>query len=158
MHSPISILVKDPVPVRKGPEVESDDSDDGFVVQFDPNFSEYNLMANRQYKEKKCSQELKLATYPVSNLFMHYCYHMESYKKIINHAQTHPIENEYIKDVMKDSIAKMVKFTTESGMVASAASNYVNNNTSTIKHMLLTPCNGCSTHYCVASPRYTKEK
>jgi hypothetical protein len=35
---------------------------------------------------------------------------------------------------MKESIGKMIKFATESGMVASAVSNDVNNNTSTIKH------------------------
>jgi hypothetical protein len=36
--------------------------------------------------------------------------------------------------VMKESIGKMIKFTTESGMVASADSNNVSKNTSTIKH------------------------
>jgi hypothetical protein len=37
---------------------------------------------------------------------------------------------------MKESIDKMIKFTTESGMVASANSNDVSKNTSTIKHRL----------------------
>jgi hypothetical protein len=72
MQSPIPILFTDSLPVRKGLEFSPDDSADGFEVQFDPNFSEYNLMANRQYRETKYSQELKLATYPVSNVFMPY--------------------------------------------------------------------------------------
>jgi hypothetical protein len=100
---------------KKGVSSSSEDSADGFEVHFDPNYSEYNLMANRQYKEKKYSHELKLATYPVSNVFMHYCYHMESYKTLINYAQTHPEEN--IKEFMKYIITKMFKFTTERGMV-----------------------------------------
>jgi hypothetical protein len=53
MQSPISILVMDMLPVRKGVGSSSDDSADGFEVQFDPNFSEYDLMANRPYKEMK---------------------------------------------------------------------------------------------------------
>jgi hypothetical protein len=91
-------------------------------------------MANRQYKEKKYSQELKLATSPVTNVFMPYRYHIESYKTLINYAQTHPKANEYLKEVMKDSIAKMVRFTTESGMVECAAGGDTKSNTSTIKH------------------------
>jgi hypothetical protein len=114
--------------------LSSDDSADGFEIQFDPNFSEYDLMANREYKDTKYSQELKLATSPVSNVFMIYRYHMESYKTLINYAQPHPKANEYLKEVMKDSIAKMMKFTTENGMVVSADSNDMNNKTSTIKH------------------------
>jgi CRISPR/Cas system-associated protein Cas10 (large subunit of type III CRISPR-Cas system) len=121
MQSPIPILVVDALPVRKGVGSSSEDSADGFEVDFDPNYSEYDLMANRKYKETKYSQELKLSTSPVYNVFMPYCYHMESYKTLINYAQTYPKENEYLKEVMKDSIAKMVKFTTESGMVKSAA-------------------------------------
>jgi vacuolar-type H+-ATPase subunit D/Vma8 len=93
-------------------------------------------MANRQYNETQYSQELKLATSPVSNVFMPYRYHMETYKKIINYAQTHPKANDYLKEVMKESIDKMIKFTTESGMVASANSNDVSKNMSTIKHRL----------------------
>jgi hypothetical protein len=91
-------------------------------------------MANRQYKETKYSKELKVATSPVLKVFMHCRYHMESYKTPINYAQTHPTANEYFKEVMKDTISKIVKFTTESGMVVSAASNNVNNNISTIKY------------------------
>jgi hypothetical protein len=91
-------------------------------------------MANRQYKETKYSQELKLATSPVSNVFMPYRYHIESYKTLISYAQTHPKANEYLKEVMKDSIAKMVRFTTESGMVDFAAIGDTTSNTSTIKH------------------------
>jgi ligand-binding SRPBCC domain-containing protein len=64
---------------------------------------------------------------------MYYRYHMESYKTLINYVHTHRKTNEDLKEVMKDSIAKMVKFTTESDVVASAPSNDVNNNTSTIK-------------------------
>jgi vacuolar-type H+-ATPase subunit D/Vma8 len=61
---------------------------------------------------------------------------MESYKTLINYAQTHPKANDYLKEVMKESIDKMIKFTTESGMVASAVSNDVSKNKSTIKHRL----------------------
>jgi hypothetical protein len=93
-------------------------------------------MANRQYKETKYSQELKLATSPVYNVFMHYRYHMESYKTLIKYAQTHPQANEYLKEVMKDSIAQMVRFTTESGMVDCAAVGDTKSNTYTIKHRL----------------------
>jgi hypothetical protein len=50
-----------------------------------------------------------------------YRYHMESYKTLINYAQTHSKSNEYLKEVMKDSISKMVRFTTESDMVDCAA-------------------------------------
>jgi hypothetical protein len=114
----------------------SEDSADSFEVHFDPNYSEYDLMAKRQYKETKYSQELKLATSPVSNVSMHYRYHMESYKTLINYAQTHPTENEYLKEVMKDSIAKMVRFTTESVMVDYAAVGDTKSNASTIKHRL----------------------
>jgi hypothetical protein len=134
LQSPIPILVTDPLPVIKSQEVASDQSADGYVVQFDPCYSENDLMANRHYNDTHYSQELKLATYPVANVFMPYRYHMESYKTLINYAQTHPKANEYLKEVTKESIGKMIKFTTESGMVASAVSNDMNNNTSTIKH------------------------
>jgi hypothetical protein len=73
MESPIQILVTDHLPVR---ELVSDDLADGYAVQFDINYSEYDLMANRQYNEMQYSQELNLATYPVVNGFMPYCYHM----------------------------------------------------------------------------------
>jgi hypothetical protein len=91
-------------------------------------------MANRQYNETQYSQELKLATSPVANVFLSNLYHMESYKTLINYAQTHPKANEYLKEVTKESIGKMIKFTTESGMVASADSNDVSKSTSTIEH------------------------
>jgi hypothetical protein len=65
---------------------------------------------------------------------MPYCYHMESYQTLINYAQTHPEENKYLKEVMKESIGKMIKFTTESGMVGSADSNDVSKKMSTTKH------------------------
>jgi hypothetical protein len=91
-------------------------------------------MANRQYKETKYSQELKLETSPVSNVFMPYRYHMESYKTLIKYALTHPKANEYLKEVMKDSIAKMVRFITEIGMVECAAGGNTKFYTSTIKH------------------------
>jgi hypothetical protein len=71
-----------------------------------------------------------VATSPVSNVVMHYPYHTESYKTLIKYAQTHLKANEYLKEVMKDSIAEMVKFTTESGMVESAVVNYTQNNSS----------------------------
>jgi hypothetical protein len=137
MQSPILILVTDALPVRKGVRSSPEDSADGFEVHFDPNYIEYDLMENRQYKETKYSQELKLATSPVSNVFMPFHYHMESYKTLINYAQTHPKANEYLKEVIKDSISKMVKFTTESGVVESTAVDDTKNNTSTIKHRLL---------------------
>jgi hypothetical protein len=78
MQSPIPILFTDALPVRKGGGSLSEDSADSFEVHFDPNYSEYDLMANMQYKETTYSQELKLATSPVSNVFMPYRYHMES--------------------------------------------------------------------------------
>jgi hypothetical protein len=56
MQSPIPILVTDPLPVRKGGTSLSEESADSFKVHFDPNYSEYDLMANRQYKETKYSQ------------------------------------------------------------------------------------------------------
>jgi hypothetical protein len=93
-------------------------------------------MANMQYKETTYSQELKLATSPVSNVLMPNHYHMESYKTLINYAQAHPKANEYLKEVMKDSITKMFRFTTESGMVDYAAVGDKKSNTSTIKHRL----------------------
>jgi hypothetical protein len=130
----IPIIVTDPLPVKKGGTLLSEESADSFEVNFDPNYSEYDLMANRQYKETNYSQELKLATLPISNVFMPYRYHMESYKTLINYAQTHPKSNEYLKEVMKDSIAKMVRFTTESGMVECAAGGDTKCNTCTIKH------------------------
>jgi hypothetical protein len=77
-----------------------------------------------------------LATLPVANVFMPYRYHMGSYKTLINYAQTHPKSNNYLKEVTKESIDNMIKFTTESGMVASANSNDISKNTPTIKHML----------------------
>jgi hypothetical protein len=40
MQSSIQIFLVDPLPVRKGPELASDYSAGGFVVQSDPNFSE----------------------------------------------------------------------------------------------------------------------
>jgi CRISPR/Cas system-associated protein Cas10 (large subunit of type III CRISPR-Cas system) len=112
MQSPIPILVTYPLPVIKCGSSLSEESADSFEVHFDPNYSENDLMANRQYKETKYSQELKLATSPVSNVFMPYRYHMGSYKTLISYTQTHPKANEYLKEVMKDSIAKMVRFTT----------------------------------------------
>jgi hypothetical protein len=134
MQSSIPILVTDPLPVRKGGTLLSEDSADSFEVHFDPSYSEYDLMANRQYKETKYFQELKLATSPVSSVFMPYCYHMESYKTLFSYAQTYPKANEYLKELMKDSIANMVRFTTESGMVECAAGCDTKSNTSTIKH------------------------
>jgi hypothetical protein len=123
--------------VRKGGGSLSEDSADSFEVHFDPNYSEYDLIANRQYKETKYSQELKLAISPVSNVFMPYSYHTESYKTLIKYyAQTHPKANEYLEEVMKDSIAKMVIFTTEIGMGDCAAVGDTKSNTSTIKHSL----------------------
>jgi hypothetical protein len=93
-------------------------------------------MANRQYKETKDSEELKLAAFPVYSVFMPYRYHMESYKTLINYAQTHPKANEYLKELMKDSISKMVRFTTKICMVDCAAVGDTKSNTSTIKHRL----------------------
>jgi hypothetical protein len=90
MQSPIPILVTDPLPVRKSQELASDELADGYAVQFDPNYSESDLMENRQYNETQYSQELKLATSPVANIFMPYRYNMESYKTLINYSQTHP--------------------------------------------------------------------
>jgi hypothetical protein len=136
MQSPIPILVTDSLPAREGGTSLSEDSADSFEVHFDPNYSEYDFMANRQYKETKYSQELKLATSPVSYVFMPYRYHMESYKTLINYAQTHPKANEYLKEVMRYSIANMVRFTTESGMVECAAVGDTKSNTCTIKHRL----------------------
>jgi hypothetical protein len=46
---------------------------------------------------------------------------MEYYKTLIKYAQTHPKANGYLKEVMKDSIAEIVRFRTESGMVEPAA-------------------------------------
>jgi hypothetical protein len=134
MKSPTPILVTDCLPVRKSQELASDESSYGYTIQFDPNYSEYDLMANRQYNETQYSQELKLATSPAANVFMPYHYHMESYNTLINYTQTHPKANEYLKEVMKERIDKTIKFTTESGMVASADSNDVSKNTSTIKY------------------------
>jgi hypothetical protein len=92
-------------------------------------------MAYRQYKETKYSKELKMGTSPISNVFMHYCCHIKSYKTVINYAQTHPKANEYLKEDMKDSIAKiLVQFTIESGMVATADINEMNNNRSIVQH------------------------
>jgi hypothetical protein len=136
MQSPIPIIVTDALPVRKGGGSLSEDSADSFEVHFDPNYSEYNLMANIQYKKTKYSQELKLATSPVSNVFMPYCYHTESYKTLITYVQTHLKANEYMKEVIKDSIAKMVIFTTESGMVDCAAVGDKKSNTTKIRHRL----------------------
>jgi hypothetical protein len=134
MQSPTPILVTDPLHVMKSQELASDESSDGYTIQFDHNYSEHDLMENRKYNETQYSEELKLATSPVANVFMPYRYHMESYKTLINYAQTHPKANNYLKEVMKESIDKMIKFTTESGMVASANSNDVSKNTSTTKH------------------------
>jgi hypothetical protein len=136
IQSPIPTLVTNALPVIKGGGSLSEDSADSFEVNFDPNYSEYDLMANRQYKETKYSQELKLETSPVSNAFMPYRYHMESYKTLMNYAQTIPKASEDIKEVMKDSIAKKVRFTTESGMVDCAAVGDTKSNTSKIKHRL----------------------
>jgi hypothetical protein len=72
MQSLIPILVTDPPPVRKGGSSLSEESADSFEIHFDPNYSEYDLMANMQYKETKYSKEIKLATSPVSNVFMPY--------------------------------------------------------------------------------------
>jgi hypothetical protein len=130
------ILVTDPLPVSKSQELASDESSFGYTIQYDPSYSEYDLMENMQYNGTQYSQELKLATSPVDNVYMPYRYHMESYKALINYSQTHPKANDYLKEVMKESIDKMIKFTTESGMVASAKSNDVSKNTPTIKHRL----------------------
>jgi hypothetical protein len=134
MQSPIAILVTYTLPVRKSQELIPDEFSYDNTVQFDPNYSEYDLMANRQYNETQYSQELKLATSPVSNACMPYHYHMESYKTLINYTQTYPKANEYLKEVMKESIGKMIKFTNGSGMVASAVSNDMSKHTSAIKH------------------------
>jgi hypothetical protein len=104
VQSPTPILVTEPLPVRKSQELASDESSRGYTIQFDPNYSEYDLMANRQYNETQYSRELKLATSPVASGFMPYRYHMESYKTLINYAQTHPKANDYLKEVMKESI------------------------------------------------------
>jgi hypothetical protein len=134
MQSRIPLLVTDPLPMIQDASSLSEESADSLEIHFDPNYSEYDLMANRQYKEKHYSQELKLETSPVSNAFMPYRYHMESYKTLVIYAQTHPKANEYLKEVTKDSIAKMVRFTTESGMVECVAGGDTKSNTSTIKH------------------------
>jgi hypothetical protein len=76
MQIPIPILVTDPLPMRKGGSSLSEESADSFEIHFDPNYSEYDLIANMQYKETKYSQELKLATSPVSSVVMPYRYHM----------------------------------------------------------------------------------
>jgi hypothetical protein len=65
---------------------------------------------------------------------MPYRYHIELYKTLITYAQTHLKANDYLKEVMKDSIAKMVRFTTESGMVECVDGGDMKYNTSTIKH------------------------
>jgi hypothetical protein len=72
---------------------------------------------------------------------------MKRENHLINYAQTHPKSNEYLKEVMKYSIAKMVRFTTESGMVE-CASNQTQ----------VTPCYGCSTKNCFLPPRYSTEE
>jgi hypothetical protein len=112
MQSPIPILVTNPLPVRKSQELASGDLADGNAVKFDPNYSEYDLMANRKYNDTQYSQELTLATSPVTNVFMSYHYYTESFKRLTNYAQTQTEANEYLKEVMKDSIGKMIKFTT----------------------------------------------
>jgi hypothetical protein len=56
MQIPIPILVTDPPPVRKGGSSLSEESADSSEVHFDPNYSEYDLMANMQYKETNYSQ------------------------------------------------------------------------------------------------------
>jgi hypothetical protein len=112
----------------------SDESSDGYTIQFDTNDSEYDLITNRQYNETKYSQELKLAASPVANVCIPYRYHMGSYKALINYAQTHPKANDDLKEVMTESMANMIKFTTEGGIVVSSDSNNVSRNTSTIKH------------------------
>jgi hypothetical protein len=76
MQSPTPILVTDPLPVRKSQELASAESSGGYTIQFDPNYSEYDLMANRQYNETQYSQELILATSPVANVCMPYLYHL----------------------------------------------------------------------------------
>jgi hypothetical protein len=53
MQSPIPILVTYALPVRKGGTSLSEDPADSFEVHFDPTYSEYDLMENRQYKETK---------------------------------------------------------------------------------------------------------
>jgi hypothetical protein len=133
MQSPTPILFTDTLPVSKSQELESDESYDGYTVKLDPSYSEYDLMANRQCNETLYSHELKVATFLVANVFMPYRYHMESYQTLINYAQTHPEENKYL-EVMKESIGKMIKFTTENGMVPSADSHDVSKNMSTIKY------------------------
>jgi hypothetical protein len=80
---------------------------------------------------------------------------MESYKTLINYAQIDPKANEYLKEVMKDNISKMVKFTTESGMVASAAIDDTHNNTSTIKDTVPLVM---GVPLRIVSSRYTKEE
>jgi hypothetical protein len=84
MQSTIPFILTDALPVRGGGRFLSEYSADSFEVHFNPNYSEDDLMANRQYKETKYSQEFKLATSPVSYVFMPYRYHMESYKTFIN--------------------------------------------------------------------------
>jgi hypothetical protein len=56
MQSPIPILVTYPLTVIKGGSSLSEESANSFEVHFDPYYSEYDLMANRQYKETKYSQ------------------------------------------------------------------------------------------------------
>jgi hypothetical protein len=97
MQSPTPIIVTDPPPVSKSQELASNKSSDGYTIQCDHNYSEYDLMANMQYNETQYLKELKLATSPVANVFMPYRYHMESYYTFINYAQTHPKANEYLK-------------------------------------------------------------
>jgi hypothetical protein len=70
IQSPTRILVNDPLPVRKSQELASYESPDCYTIQLDPNYSEYDLMANRQYNETHYSQELKLATSSVANVCM----------------------------------------------------------------------------------------
>jgi hypothetical protein len=45
-----------------------------------------------------CGSFWTLDTTPIINI-MHYHYHIESYNTLINYAQTHPTENEYLKEV-----------------------------------------------------------
>jgi hypothetical protein len=53
MQITIPILVTDALPVRKGGGSLQEDSAYSFEVHFDPTYSEYDLMVNRQYKETK---------------------------------------------------------------------------------------------------------
>jgi hypothetical protein len=90
-------------------------------------------MFPRQHTENYFSQDLKLASSSVHNQVTPYVYHFESYKSLIEYADTHPDANIFLSKVTQEAEARKINLVTEMQIVPAATSMEETNKNTTLK-------------------------